>query len=167
MTEVTQFLFLLTSEGDKAQKRHLSAAPSTESSLSLWEEMRCPLLPTTGECWESILLCVLQEDKLITVPSVVTPAQSAGGQDVGCGSTVIAAVTLKSIILTLALYEGKDGVLLRRWWQGLGGRQNQVNKMSQNISQVDRLNEKMSCQESRWISIKSSPFYVVCEPKLY
>lgn len=54
----------------------------------------------------------LQEDKLITVSSVVTPAQFARGQNVGRGSTVIAAVTLKSIILTLALYKGEDGVLL-------------------------------------------------------
>lgn len=117
MTEATQFLFLLTCEDDKAQKRHvhLAAVASTEPSPSLWKEMRCPILPPKGESWESIFRCALQEDKLITVSSVVTPAQFARGQNVGCRSTVIAAVTLKSIILTLALYEGKDGVFLLRW----------------------------------------------------
>lgn len=56
----------------------------------------------------------LQEDKLVTVSSIVTPELIARGQDVGSRATFIAAVTFKSIILTLALNEGKDGVLLLR-----------------------------------------------------
>lgn len=57
---------------------------------------------------------MLQEDELVTVSSVVAPAQPARGQDVGCGSSVIAAVTLESVILTPTLHEGEDGVLLLR-----------------------------------------------------
>lgn len=85
-----------------------------------WGVLFCPLQlrAETASC--------LQEDKLVTVSSVVTPAQYARGKNVGCGSTVITAVTLKSVILTLALYEGKDGVLLLRWWQSLRGQQNLV-----------------------------------------
>lgn len=75
-------------------------------------------LPPTGENWDSIQL---QEDELIAASSVVSLAQFARRQNVGCRSTVITAVTLESIVLTVALYKGKDGVLLLRWRQSLGG----------------------------------------------
>lgn len=39
-----------------------------------------------------------------------------------------AAVTVQSVVLTLALYEGKDGVLLLGRRQGLGERKSLVNK---------------------------------------
>lgn len=39
-------------------------------------------------------------------------------------------MTLKSIVLTLALYEGKDGVLLLGWRQGLWGQQRSVKTYS-------------------------------------
>lgn len=41
-------------------------------------------------------------------------------------STVIAAVTLKSIILTVALHKGEDRILLLRRWQSLEGQQSPV-----------------------------------------
>lgn len=83
----------------------------------IWGVLLCPLSVRAERAF------CLQEDKLITVSSVVTPAQFAQGQNVGCRSTVIAAVTFKSIILTLTLHEGEDGVLLLRWRQSLRGQQ--------------------------------------------
>lgn len=54
------------------------------------------ILPSsTGESWYSIQL---QKDKLVAVPPVA--ADFAWGQNVGSRSSVIAAVTLKSVILT-------------------------------------------------------------------
>lgn len=95
-------------------------------------------LPPTGESKESSQ--ALEEDKLITVSPVVNPAQFARRQDVGCRSTVITTVTFKSIVLTLALYEGKDGVLLLGGRQGLRGKQSSVEtgclKKPQNASHI-------------------------------
>ena len=86
----------------------------------------------------------LEEDKLITVSSVVTPAQFARGQDEGCRSAVNAAVTLKSVVLTLALYEGEDGVLLLGWRQSLSGQQSSVkiDNSHKNILQVEWVKDK-------------------------
>lgn len=55
--------------------------------------------------------CGLQEDKLVTVSSVVAPPQFARWQNVGGGSSV-AALTLKSVILAATLYEGEQRVPL-------------------------------------------------------
>lgn len=59
-------------------------------------------------------LQALQKHKLITIFSVFTPAPLGQRQGVSCRSTVIAAVTLQSKVLTPALYEGEDGILLLR-----------------------------------------------------
>lgn len=80
-------------------------------SFPLREEARvpplfCPLGAAAGTASR------LQEDKLVTVPPVVAPAQFARGQDVGGGPSVIAAVALQAVVLALALHEGEDGVLL-------------------------------------------------------
>lgn len=66
----------------------------------------------------------------------------------GCGANVAAAaVTVQSVVLTLALYEGKDGVLLLGRRQGLGERKSLVNKRCLSQSQTQR-------------SVKSSRYYV-------
>lgn len=64
--------------------------------------------------------CGLQEDKLVTVSSVVAPPQFARWQNVGGGSSV-AALTFKSVILAATLYEGEQRVPLLWWQQGLRG----------------------------------------------
>lgn len=69
-------------------------------------------MPSTGSRREYIFLFGSQENKIVAVSPVVAPAQFPRRQDVGCRSTVVAAVTLKSIVLTPPLNEGKDGVLL-------------------------------------------------------
>lgn len=55
--------------------------------------------------------CGLQEDKLVAVSSVVVPPQLAGRQNVG-GGTTVTALTFKSVILTVTLYEGEERVPL-------------------------------------------------------
>lgn len=55
--------------------------------------------------------CSLQEDKLVTVSSVVAPPQFAQWQNVGAGSGV-AALTFKSVILAATLDEGEQRVPL-------------------------------------------------------
>lgn len=62
-----------------------------------------------------------QEDKVIGAGSgVAAPAQPRRGQDVGRAPRGADAEALQPVVLTLALHEGEDGVLLLGGGQGLG-----------------------------------------------
>lgn len=100
------------------------AAPSSFSILKENKIKHVLSVPSTGGRRDNILFGS-QENKIIAVSSVVAPAQFARRQDVGRGSTVVAAVTLKSIVLTPPLNKSKDGVLLFGRWQSLWGTEKQ------------------------------------------
>lgn len=107
------FFFSTWKISDSHVRLVATATPDASSSLSKGNTK-------VYVCPESISSRRSQEHKLIAVSSVAIPAQFSWRQDVSCRTTVVAAVTLKSIVLTPPFYECKDGVLLLWRWQSLG-----------------------------------------------